>query len=71
MNHASDRSKKIKLRRFDFFDYVSIAVNVLSAIFLFVVDVISTSGSRFVLVTYLIFFSYVLDRCKATTFTNL
>lgn len=55
MNHASDRSGKIKFRRFDFFDYMSIAVNVLSAIFLFILDIISTSGSRFVLVTYLIF----------------
>lgn len=55
MNHASDKSRKIKIRRFDFFDYTSIVVNVLSAIFLFVLNDVSTLESRFVLVTYLIF----------------
>lgn len=55
MNHASDRSKKIKFRRFDFFDYVSIIVNVLSAIFLLFVNNASTLEDKFVLVTYLIF----------------
>lgn len=55
MNHASDRSRKIKLRRFDFFDRLSIVINVLSAIFLLFVNNASTLESKFVLVTYLIF----------------